>query len=242
MRLRAAGFFASVTDIPVVDVLTGFLSAHKQVFDGTPSFTPEPDKPSQSLPPEIPRITLNSSISGKWVFQIAKSRADVVRTISGPEDFLSVSILHEECAPILESFVHMFNIEMVRMGSISEWLSMQEKPGQNLARFFCRDAWIGPGGELNDPENFELHAHKVFNMAGRFQANCWLRFKTGHASGIIEGPSIIFEHDINTVAQAGRVFSAQECREFYQAASKEFERTIPEFCSERKADVSECGS
>src|SRR5438046_3883751 len=84
---------------------------------------------------------------------------------------------------------------------------------------------------LNRPDDFELHAHGVFLLAGRFQVNSWVRNKTGVLSlpgDEARRPIVLAEQDFNTLAeeQATRNFAADEIAAFFRASATGFDEAL----------------
>lgn len=100
-------------------------------------------------------------------------------------------------------------------------------PGEFLVGHFCQERWLS--GPLNQTENFELHAHKTFVLAGKFSVNSWVRSKTGKVTvGQAVHPIVLVEQDLNTFTEeAGtRDFTKEEIEGFFSAIVPEFDKTL----------------
>lgn len=234
VRLRAAIFFSYNFDLPIMKILKGFPGRHEEKFDDAPFVLPDADKMPAPLPPEVPRVTFKSKL-GKWVFQIARSRADVFLGVASEGDVVSPSMFHQECAPILIDFIKAFNIEVSRFGAVCERFSVYENPGLTIAKFFCKDSWTSKDGALNRPESFELHAHKVYDVPQGFSINSWLRCRSGQVAGAVNGPAILVEQDINTFPKENGTLLIDECSVFFQVVSEEMEQIMELYFPSKEA-------
>lgn len=224
IRLRAAVFFSSHFAVPTMKVLKDFAGNHEDKFDSSPLILP--DEVSQTIPPEIPRITLKGTL-GKWMFQLARSRADVFLTKSSETDELRALMLYEDCAPLLDSFVTTFNLDISRLGAVCERYCLHDTPGSGIANFFCKDNLTAPQGPLNRPEGLELHAHKVYEASHGLTVNSWVRCRAGKIAGVINGPAILVEQDINTLAKEGEhKYLHEERLNFFRTVSEEMDKIM----------------
>ena len=85
-----------------------------------------------------------------------------------------------------------------------------------MAQHFCKEKWLTV--PFNRPESFEIHAHKRYFFADRFNVNSWVRCKTGLLVNPDRESIILIEQDINTVAEEmeTREFSAEEIKDFFR--------------------------
>ncbi len=234
IRLRAAIFFSSHVAIPSMKVLKDFAVNHEDKFDGSPFILP--DQMSQTVPPEIPRITLNNVI-GKWMFQVASSRADVFRTQASEIDVLSAPMLYGECAPLLDSFVTTFNLDISRLAAVFERYCLHDTPGAAISNFFCKHDLTSQEGPLNRPEGFELHAHKVYEVSSGLRVNSWVKCRSGMVAGEINGPAILIEQDINTLPPEGeRVYLQEERSNFFRMVSEEMDKIMELYFPDKKGE------
>ncbi|MBI4484090.1 MAG: hypothetical protein HY652_14535 [Acidobacteria bacterium] len=224
---QAATFYASL-QLTVNKVLPQLLNGLSDVLDGDPIALPVPAE----APPEVPRILLgnkNRSIR----FDISHSRADVRWQRPGNE--LQGWDLRRFCDFAQRAFGLFHEATQAKPGRLALIVNRfqpDEKPGRALASHFCRPALLsnqpGKKGPLNRPENFELHAHKTFEL-GPFLVNSWVRVKTGLKTEAGERTKIILvEQDLNTLAEKlpDTEFSENEIREFYRLAVPELEVII----------------
>jgi hypothetical protein len=113
----------------------------------------------------------------------------------------------------------------------------EEDPGRALARHFCREELLSqdPKGPLNRPENFELHAHKTYEMAG-FRINSWVRCKTGTLAIGDSGQRILFvEQDLNTLADAiaQKEYDLPAVAHFFETAATEVDAILRRYFPSR---------
>jgi hypothetical protein len=217
-------------------ILKAFPGEHEEKFDDAPFILPDADKISQQIPPEVPRVTFKSKL-GKWTFQVARSRADVFLAVAPQDDILYTSMLYEECAPVLNTFITAFNVDISRLGAVCERYSLHENPGLAIATFFCKEYWTEQDGALNRPQGFELHAHKVYGIPEGFDINSWVRCRAGQVSGSVNGPAILIEQDINTLAQeTERKYSIDECSVFFRAVSEEMDKIMKLYFPNEEAE------
>jgi hypothetical protein len=199
-------------------IIKAFYSKHAALFDAEPTSLPVPDE----APSEIPRVILES-VSHEWKCQLSPVRGDLIwaRTKSTSRQ-ISLSEFFQQSASVLLDYVDALGTRVGRLAGLTTRFCEHDDPGKFLARHFCQQRW--DEAPLNRPENFELHAHKKFLLAGEFQVNSWARNKTGLLAG--EAPQkrvVLFEQDMNTLAEAlaQRTFQREEIGRFLDAVATE---------------------
>lgn|GEM_PF-1590399 len=222
-ELRVAIFFEMLASLPVVRLLTDVLGNHKDLFDEAPFVLPgEPEGPVR-LSPDAPRIEFRSK-TGKWRMQIALVRADVFLSLGAEEDVLTTAMIFESCSPILDEVAEVLRAPIWRLGAVCERFSLDDDPGAAISKFFCKNQWTENNGPLAELQSFELHARQIRELSGT-KVNTWVRCKTGRVSGVTEGPAIILQQDINTLAEdKSKVYAVAERSRFFHAAAQEIDR------------------
>ena len=180
-------------------------------FDAEPVQIPVPG----NAPQEVPRVILQTS-NNEWRCEIALSRINVHWH---KQDFAKASIAPEEffakALDLLLEFATTFDLRIGRLAAVTGRYTEAADPGKSLARHFCLRKWLN--GPLNRPQSFELHAHKRYEL-GPFAVNSWARSKTGLLKdGADLRPIILFEQDINTLAEelSDKAFTEEEARAFF---------------------------
>ena len=195
-----------------------FYPQQEALFDANPTVLPVPD----DAPFEIPRVILESA-SHEWKCQLSPARADVIwaRTKS-TQTKLQLGEFFRNAGDVLIQYTGVLATRVGRVAGLATRFAEHEKPGEFLARHFCKERWDEK--PLNRPENFELHAHKKFTLAGEFRVNSWARNKTGLLAGdATQKPIVLFEQDINTLAEtvADKSFQNEEVTRFLAAVAAE---------------------
>jgi len=204
--------------LSVSKIMTKFYSQHAGVFDGSPIVLPVP----QEAPLEIPRIILEST-SHEWRCELSPASASITwRRTKATQTPVELVVFFQKAADILLQYSDVLSARVGRVAGLATRFCEHETPALFLARHFCKNRW--DEAPLNRPENFELHAHKKFLLAGEFQVNSWARNKTGLLAGeTAQKPIVLFEQDINTLAEAvaEKSFQHQEIRRFLAAVATE---------------------
>ena len=94
-----------------------------------------------------------------------------------------------------------------------------------MVEHFCKSEWLA--APFNRPENFEIHAHKTFQLRDQFKVNSWVRCKTGlEREG--SNPVVLCEQDINTVAAETdqETFSTLQMNTFFGMAADELDNIL----------------
>jgi hypothetical protein len=209
-------------------VLVALLEEWGEVFNGDPIVIPA----SPNLPPGVPRLTLMSKDS-RYRIQASAARVDLFRIKDG-----------ELCLPehldwtlgVLFRYLGVTNASVNRVAAVLKRAAPLEDPAKQLASHFCREKWLH--GPLNRPQEFELHAHKVFKLPNSVAINSWFRCKTVTLVGPPEQRAALVEQDFNTLAQdaADGEFSGAEIREFFALAPPEFDKVLSMYFPE-ESDV-----
>lgn len=209
-------------------VLVALLEEWGEVFNGDPIVIPA----SPNLPPGVPRLTLMSKDS-RYRIQASAARVDLFRVKDG-----------ELCLPehldwtlgVLFRYLGVTNGGVNRVAAVLKRAAALEDPAKLLAGHFCKEKWLH--GPLNRPQEFELHAHKVFKLPNSVAINSWFRCKTVTLVDPPEQRAALVEQDFNTLAQEaeGREFSEAEIREFFASAPPEFDKVLSMYFPE-ESDV-----
>ena len=213
-----ATLFTPDEEISTTKLLDGVVHRWQDRFDADPVIVPA----TEGFSREDPRMILGST-SG----EIASMRINLFwrrtnTTTAEPPLFE----FYAEATRVLNEYAEFSNARVGRMAAGLNRFVGHATPGLFLARHFCQDRWSA--APLNRPENFELHAHKRYRLAGEFEVNSWVRNKTGTVSGEPPHPIVLVEQDLNTLAEDsdGRRFSAGEIARFFGECSHVFDSIL----------------
>lgn len=203
-------------------IFRGLFPSWASRFDDEPIIYPTVD----GLPREIPRITLQSK-SREWRCEIASARVNLFwncrESARATEDVRFV----EQAINLIRDYVSFTKARVGRVAFLRTVYARHESPGRFLASHFCKERWLAI--PLNRPENFELHAHKRFALAGKWQVNSWLRSKTGRVALKDEGfAAVVVEQDLNSLAEeeATRDFPQEEISDYFAVAASEAKNVL----------------
>lgn len=219
-----ATMFTPDAEVSTARVMARLLPQWLDRFDAEPAVLPLPE----GIPREIPRITLNSR-SKRWRCEIASGRISLVWQRSSPaEGDIGPAQVFRETTPLLLEYFDFLGERVGRLAAVLSRFAPCDTPGRQLAVHFCQERWLQ--APLNRPENFELHAHKVFQMAGRYKVNSWVRNKTGN---VTEGKQsaravVLVEQDVNTLAEeaATRAVTRGEISDFFEVVGPAFDEAL----------------
>jgi len=206
-----ATLFTPDEEISTTRLLNGVVHRWRDRFDAAPVIIPA----SEGIPREDPRMIL-SSTSGNWRCEIAPMRINLFwRCTNTTTAEPTLSGFYAEATRVLNEYAGFLNARVGRMAAGLNRFAEHPTPGLFLARHFCQGRWSA--APLNRPENFELHAHKRYRLAGEFEVNSWVRNKSGTVSGEHPRPIVSVEQDLNTLAEDSdrRRFSAEEIARFF---------------------------
>lgn len=191
-----ATIFTPDGDLSVSKVMKDFYPSQSNLFNGEPTILPPIP---EGAPAEIPRIILVSN-TGEWRCEMSPVRINMFwrRTKSTTTD-VNIVDFFQKAVGILLRYCNSANARVGRLAGIVSRFAEHDSPGLFLARHFCQEKW--EQAPLNRPENFELHAHKTFDLGGEIKVNSWARNKAGKlVADDSEKPIVLFEQDINTLA------------------------------------------
>lgn len=210
-----ATLFTPDEEISTTKLLDDVVHRWKGRFDAAPVIIPA----GEDIPREDPRIIL-SSTSGNWRCEIAPMRINLFwrRTDTATAE-PTLFEFYAEATRMLNEYREFLNARVGRVAAALNRFVEHATPGLFLARHFCKDRWSS--APLNRPENFELHAHKRYRLAGEFEVNSWVRNKTGTVSGEPSHPIVVVEQKLDTLAEDSdrRRFSAEEIARFFGECS-----------------------
>lgn len=220
---QAAAFYTNL-QLVVSKSLPRLLNDLGDVLDGDPITYPVPP----DAPPEVPRILLSNK-DRSIRLEISLNRTDVRwrREATGHE--FPLNEFSQFAQRAFRCFGEVTHAKPGRIALVANRFQPYDDPAKALANHFCRSHLLSSEpsskGPLNRPENFELHAHKRFDL-GPFHVNSWVRCKTGSLRQDGERRSVIIvEQDLNTLSEraAETEFSEDEIRDFYQLAISELD-------------------
>jgi hypothetical protein len=206
-----ATLFTPDEEISTTRLLDGLVHRWHDRFDADPVIIPA----NEDIPREDPRMILGST-SGDWRCEIASTRINLSwRRTNTTTAEPALFGFYAEATRVLNEYAGFLNARVGRMGAVLNRFAEHATPGLFLARHFCQDRWSA--APLNRPENFELHAHKRYRLAGAFEVNSWVRNKTGTVPGEHPHPIVSVEQDLDTLAEDSdrRRFSAEEIARFF---------------------------
>ena len=219
-----ATVFTPDGDLSVNKVMKDLYPSLAVLFDGEPTVLPPIP---EGAPPEIPRIILQSC-SDEWRCELSPARANVFwRRAKSTTTGLCISDFFQQASDLLVRYSREVNARVGRLAGLVTRFAEHQTPALFLARHFCQERW--DRAPLNRPENFELHAHKRFPLAGEFQVNSWARSKTGMLKAEdVQKPVVLFEQDLNTLADEApaKDFSEAEVKKFFGAAATELDSIL----------------
>lgn len=194
-------------------------------LDAAPMVLPAPPAPP-NLVADVPRVLLGTR-DQMWRLEIAPGRAQCFwNRIS--EDSPNPPL--EEVFLRASEFLYRY-LQAQRVGRVAVVLNRvatHDAPGIFLAQHFCREALLK--APFNRPEEFALHAHKRFTLAGKFLVNSWVKNSVASLSISKRPPRpvVVVEQDLNTPAEdaSTRSFSSSDSSEFLRACATEFESIL----------------
>lgn len=218
-----ASIFTPDEEISAVKVIKGLLPRWLERFDAEPVILPAPG----NLPREVPKVILDS-VSGAWHCEMASERVSVFwRRIKSDSPLLPLADVFKEATSLLLDYCQSIQPRVGRLAAVVVRYAFQESPGLFLSTHFCHERWLN--APLNRPESFELHAHKRFLMANRFQVNSWVRNKTGtlqHENA--QRNIILIEQDLNTLSEnlPSSAYNIEEMTQFFEAVVPELDHIL----------------
>lgn len=201
-------------------ILTHIASKFGHYFDGEPTFLPLP----QDLPPDIPRITLQSEAQ-TYKVEIAVSRVNMYKFFQKARD-KSVDEFLKLCLDFSKEYVGCTNSQIGRLAVVFLKFLETETPGLDLAKHFCKEKWIT--SPSIPPQKFEIHFYHRTVHEG-FNINCWFRCKTGILNN--NKNIILIEQDINTLTEEllKKHFSFGEIEKFLSVALEKQESLLSSY-------------
>jgi hypothetical protein len=191
-------------------------------FDGDPIMLPF----DSGIPKDIPKVILRDK-RGEWNAEIADERVSIKwRWVDLEKPESDLASVFRRSAERLEEYRIAFLPRVGRLAAVVQRFAANDAPGLTLAAAFCGEA--AQAGPLNRPQNFELHAHKVFAF-GELNVNSWVRNKTAHTSGPGAAKNgILVEQDINTLAEqaASHDFRDDKIARFFSSVGEELDSIL----------------
>jgi hypothetical protein len=218
-----ATLFTPDAEVSIVKVVQEVLPRWAALFDTEPTIV----SAAEGFPREIPRFILENK-SQMWRCQIASARIDLFwrKPVADSSD-ISLEAFFHEAIQRLNEYRESLGVRVGRIAAVLNRYTEHPRPGAFIARHFCQDRWLT--GPLAEVENFELHAHKNFMLAERFQVNMWVRSKTGTISSDQANRTIVLvEQDLNTPLEEMEIqdFIKEDIEQFFIAAGPKFNEIL----------------
>lgn len=221
-----ASIFTPDMEFSSAKVMSVFYPQCLKDFDADPETIPN----MPGMPSEIPRVILRNR-SDSFRFEISAARLNFFGRMKSQDknpidikDFFAIAIR------LFTIYKNVLDYRLGRLAVVRISYAISENPGLFLARHFCKEIW--EAAPLNRPENFELHAHKLYNFANTYNINSWLRSKSGN---LIDGKAIkriiLVEQDINTLEEEAKSksYSIEEIENFYTSIIPEFDKILAQY-------------
>ena len=201
-------------------------------FDADPTVLPLLPEGASA---EIPRVILESS-SHEWRFEIAAARVNLFwQRTKTSERTAEIGEFLGEAAQALLQYATVSGERIGRLATVASRYAEHETPGLFLARHFCKERW--DQAPLNRPANFELHAHKRYSLGGEIAINSWARSKSGTLLADPRRPVVIFEQDLNTLAEQAPTaeFSQNDVARFFSLVPAELDSILRLYYPEKQS-------
>jgi hypothetical protein len=221
-----ATIFTPDMDFSTSKVMSIFYPKCAEYFDADPEVVPN----MPGFPPEVPRVILkNKDDTSK--LEIAAARVNCFRIMKKYDaPIIDINQFYSDAIRFLSLFKEAVDCRIGRLAALRTIYANHDDPGFFLSRHFCKDIW--DEAPLNRPENFELHAHKVFSLSDKFTVNSWARSKTGN---LIEDKKksriILFEQDLNTLADEAKEksFNFEDIALFFNQIIPELDNILNQY-------------
>jgi len=181
----------------------------------------------EDAPPDIPRLIMSSQ-DKKFKLELSPARMNLLRYVRSLEDEINVSTLVGFAKEISETYLQITKAIVGRMAILLARYVEEPNPGKALSKHFCKKEWTHEQ-PFNRPENFEIHAHKRFNLSD-FRVNSWVRCKTGKLSmpNSDQQNIILVEQDINTLHEdmGKKEYKIKDIVNFWKVSMKELDKIL----------------
>jgi hypothetical protein len=203
--------------------LAFLLGGYADVFDGEPVSMGGFD----GIPREVPQVFLKSE-DGRRRLQAGPDRIDVFRegdALKDREEFVGWAV------DLGVKYLRHVKATVGRVAFVTRRIVPDDEPAKTLSRHFCQERWTDTA--LNRPQDFELHAHKVFRLGDLFDVNSWMRCKTGIKREKEREPAtkpnvILAEQDFNSLGEQmdSREIRERDVRKFFELAAPETDTVL----------------
>ena len=176
-------------------------------------------------PKEIPRITLDSK-DKKYKLEVAPIRINFFRNKIDENDKIIPNDVITPAVSLLTQLLDSLGTQCDRIAIVIDRNSIKDDASKVIASHFCKDNFIKE--PFDRPSEFEIHSLKKYSFLEKFEVNSWVRIRSAHMryeSGIIH-PIINVQQDINTIAEATKIYSKEDITIFYEKIYDEFDKIL----------------
>ena len=219
-KLQTTVFTPNFT-FSTAEMLKKLLNMEQNIFDGDPFTLPLP----ADAPKEIPRITLDSK-DKRYKIEVAPIRINFFRNKIDESDEIIPNDVITAAVSLLTQLLDSLGTQCDRIAIVIDRNSIKDDAAKVIASHFCKDNFIKE--PFDRPSEFEIHSLKKYSFREKFEVNSWVRIRSAHMrykSGIIH-PIINVQQDINTIAEATKIYSKEDITIFYEKIYDEFDKIL----------------
>jgi hypothetical protein len=207
-------------------IVPDLFQIHPAIFDGDPAILPLPS--GIPVPLFIPRIILKNKNESQKL-EVAPERLNYFRVKVNTADVILIDEFLESAAHLITTYLEKTRANCGRIGALLRRFSYHDKPAMEIASHFCKKSFIVK--PFNEPNNFEIHAHKKYKFLESYEVNSWVRLKSAILTMKPENkvsPSIIVEQEINTLSELveSRNYTINEITAFFHNILAEFDKIL----------------
>lgn len=191
-----------------------------KLFEGDPVILPL----SENMPPEIPRIQMNSK-DGRYNLSITGNRIDFVFRYKEDEkeNLFPIPGLFENFLTIFQYFKENICVRITRTAIVTSWIIELEK---SSSAEFILEKYIRNETPIVKPYELEL-SYLTREVIAGFEVNKWTRIRSARKISVPEENKFISSLiDINTLADITYDFNKESLQRFLEESAKVMNETL----------------
>jgi hypothetical protein len=186
--------------------------------------------------PDAPRLILQSA-DARFRLHVGPSRLDILRVSQSEHDRIDIRKDLSLCGNVIENYLKHLPSAVSRATVLVRRMAYQDAPAAEIARHFCKDAWLIGGSPIESLEDIEFNVAKNHSTKNGVELTGWFKCKSANffrrAVGLnppqgITG--ILVDQDLNIPPVGSKnPLTVDEIKAFFDLVPDEFSQRLASF-------------
>jgi hypothetical protein len=186
--------------------------------------------------PDAPRLILQSA-DARYKLHVGPFRLDIQRLSQSEHDKIDIRKDLSLCGDVIENYLKRLPSAVTRAMVLVRRMASHEAPAAEIARHFCKDAWLIGGSPIESLEAIEFNVAKNYSTKHGVELTGWFKCKSALFSRRDSGSNppqtitgILVDQDLN-IPPVGSTnpLKVDEIKAFFDLVPDEFDERLARF-------------